>query len=1057
MGNEDRLAELLEQWEAAAANGRAVVPEELCRNSPTLLGEFTELLGQLGPVHAILKGDGKPLATAEELVGHINTGRFVPISFHAQGGLGVVFLADDQELHRPVALKRLQTLHAADASARARFHAEAEITGKLEHPGVVPVYGVGTDADGQPYYAMRFIHGTTLKDAAEQLHRSKNRNDPAWNLEFRRLLRSFVSICETMAYAHSRGVIHRDLKPANVMLGRYGETLVVDWGLAKVIDTANQNHQAGTAVEPICVQFDASGNTVGGSDTIDGEFKGSPAFMAPEQARGDWANVGTASDTYSLGATLYVLLTGKKPFEDASILHLFDDVKAGKFKPPILVDSTVPKALDAICRKAMSFHAKDRYASARHLADDIERWLADEPVSAWQEPWSLRVRRWMKRHRVLVWTASAIVLCVAIASSAAGIILGAKNRQLRKLNDDLSTSYTASRQEFEESHLALQGVVENVLARRRAGAEGAADAVRIDGLKKYRAYVNGFIDRNRGNVELRMQVAVALLRRGEIDIAIDAKENAIESCEQAKRSFEEITKADPDDREAQFGLASAIANRAIALVGMGRFADASPLLRDARDRFERLARDPSPIRMARLNSDASGQYPDSPAMQLARVTIVLTDVIPQVEAITHSKPGMPANASQLNAEQRRWIDAALFALTNGRELPLEAPIFIQHFAMILELLSVTGDGRGDAQRTTLERIAERNNVLIQSHPDFVELRLLTIESESRLAALAERDGKTHLVRKHLTNALEASLRLANAAREYDPFGIRDVAVVRLAEVSEKLAGIAGAEMNLPLATEYIQVCVQALDEYMAMKRHTPVVTARAVLVCVRMAVRASQHRDSRKAAESLYDAARKLCEIQLRESPGDPAFEIALVSSTIATAITRAANERPNRELIEGIEKLLDKLLADSPDDPILLIQRAMMTNARAAEASFVHNDVRRGIVLMDQALELLAAAEKLPAGAVEIATQKLWLEFQLASMLGMAAEDILKQKPKGDPEAQRLAARAIHILREQQKRSIPPTAFPEMDGMLQGLKHQRDDGILPLLLRLERRASGKE
>ncbi len=163
--------------------------------------------------------------------------RFRILRPHAKGGLGEVFVARDEELRREVALKQIQDRHADDARSRARFLLEAEVTGGLEHPGVVPVYGLGQYPDGRPFYAMRFVKGDSLKDAIERFYQAdaSGRDPGERSLEFRKLLGRFIDVCNAVGYAHSRGVLHRDLKPGNVMLGPYGETLVVDWGLAKVV------------------------------------------------------------------------------------------------------------------------------------------------------------------------------------------------------------------------------------------------------------------------------------------------------------------------------------------------------------------------------------------------------------------------------------------------------------------------------------------------------------------------------------------------------------------------------------------------------------------------------------------------------------------------------------------------------------------------------------------------------------------------------------------------------------------------------------------------------
>ncbi len=333
--------------------------------------------------------------------------RFRILRPHARGGLGEVFVALDSELNREVAVKQILDRHADDEDSRQRFMLEAEITGGLEHPGIVPVYGLGAHPDGRPYYAMRLVRGRTLKEAIEAFHADASLTESPGrrSLELRKMLRRFTDLCNAIEYAHSRGVLHRDIKPSNVILGKHGETLVVDWGLAKAVGTvaAGISSGEGAFIPP------SVGNS---SETVLGSAIGTPAYMSPEQAGGQLQTLGPRSDVYSLGATLYCLLTGRAPIEGQDVGELLRKVQSGQIRPPRSLDASIDKALEVVCMKALAVAPEDRYASSRALADDIERWMADEPVLAWREPGWRRVRRWVKRRRTLVTSSSVAAILV---------------------------------------------------------------------------------------------------------------------------------------------------------------------------------------------------------------------------------------------------------------------------------------------------------------------------------------------------------------------------------------------------------------------------------------------------------------------------------------------------------------------------------------------------------------------------------------------------------------------------------------------------------------------
>jgi len=343
-------------------------------------------------------------------------GQFRILRLHAKGGLGQVSVALDQELNREVALKEIQPRHADDPISRERFVLEAEITGGLEHPGIVPIYALGRSPDGRPYYAMRFIKGDTLKEAIDHFHQPDNPNRQApgaRQLELRQLLGRFIDVCNAMEYAHSRGVVHRDLKPGNVMVGKYGETLVVDWGLAKA--RGKSEIVGGEAELRPLSALSSSGQTQHGSAI------GTPSYMSPEQSVGNLEEIGPASDVYSLGATLYHVLCGRPPFEKEDLLELLAKVRRGDFPKPRAIVPEVPAALEAICLKAMSVQPGDRYSSVRSLADDLEHWLADEPIAAAPESPRERLLRFERKHRGVVRATGAATALVAVIAVVAAI------------------------------------------------------------------------------------------------------------------------------------------------------------------------------------------------------------------------------------------------------------------------------------------------------------------------------------------------------------------------------------------------------------------------------------------------------------------------------------------------------------------------------------------------------------------------------------------------------------------------------------------------------------
>lgn len=385
--------------------------------------------------------------------------RFRIISEHARGGLGEVLLAKDLQLNRQVALKRIREKWADHQHAKSRFQLEAEITGRLEHPGVVPVYALGQRADGEIYYAMRFIRGESLEAATEEFHSGDAAN--ATNLrtpEFRNLLRRFVDVCNTISYAHSRGIIHRDLKPANIMMGKYGETLVVDWGLAKQVGV--EEERLADAGESRILPESGSGS----APTQFGSAVGTPQYMSPEQATGRLDRMGPLTDVFGLGATLYHVLTNKPPQQEDSVERILDRVEHGEFRRPSEINPAVPLPLEAICLKALSIRPTERYSSPAELGEDIDRWLSDEPVAVCRDSFVVRATRWVRKHQTLSATTAVAAILLIVGGFVYSEIQHARDQReaqlqkeeqvrLTRLRDGLDTADSLVKQQINSGQL----------------------------------------------------------------------------------------------------------------------------------------------------------------------------------------------------------------------------------------------------------------------------------------------------------------------------------------------------------------------------------------------------------------------------------------------------------------------------------------------------------------------------------------------------------------------------------------------------------------------------
>jgi hypothetical protein len=329
----------------------------------------------------------------------------------AKGGMGEVHLAFDRQLQRHVALKVMTPELAASPGLAARFTQEAIVLGRLDHPHIVPIHDLGTDAQGSSYYAMKFVRGVTLKDVLTGLRKGQANIVNRYPLA--RLLEIFLKICDAVGSAHSKGIIHRDLKPANIMIGEFGEVMVMDWGIAKILN------------EPETALATEVPGVPGGTQY--GTVMGTPSFMAPEQAEGRLEAINECTDIYSLGAILYNILVLRPPIvREGPEADLLERVRAGQITPPLAFNEDVPdaavllhcphrqipEALSAVAMQALARDPARRYHDVPELQRDIVAYTAGYAPVAEHAGAFRQFRLTLRRNATYTAAASIIVLVI---------------------------------------------------------------------------------------------------------------------------------------------------------------------------------------------------------------------------------------------------------------------------------------------------------------------------------------------------------------------------------------------------------------------------------------------------------------------------------------------------------------------------------------------------------------------------------------------------------------------------------------------------------------------
>jgi serine/threonine-protein kinase len=940
--------------------------------------------------------EGRALAAPE--------GRFQLLRYHARGGLGEVFVALDRELNREVALKQIQARHADNPASRARFVIEAEVTGGLEHPGVVPVYSLGADGDGRPFYAMRFIRGETLKEAIGRFHdagRSDGQDAPVRELEFRRLLGRLIDACNAVAFAHSRGILHRDLKPANIMLGPYGETLVVDWGLAKRLGKPGQGGGEGGPDE--APGWSSLIPSASGSEATEaGSIVGTPAYMSPEQAEGDLARIGPESDVYSLGATLYTILAGRPAFETESVPGMLAKVREGAFPPPRAVAPKTPPALEAICLKAMSRDPSGRYPTALALAADLENWLGDQPVSAHREPWMARLARWARRHRTAVAAAVALLTTAVVALAVSTVLIGRER-------DNAERHRVVAETNFRQARRAIDDTLTRVSESRLLKVDGM-QPLRRELLRDALGYYQEFLEDHASDPSLRADLAAAYLRVADVTAQIGSKEDALAAARQAAALAEPLRPSGPDPAPQRDTRARALTMAALLHRDLGAIEQGIATLRQVHAlRREDLGSRPGDVEAALDLAEAMRTLAGllNTTGRRDEALSLLQEALDDLGPLARAHP----DAVEIRATRAEIEDDRVTALTEdgqAEEALREALRALEIWAQLVREAPDRDDfkeyqansyrGLAEAQRR-LHRVDEAIRSLESSiavtadlarrHPAVTEYAMTWAYALINVGSLRGMSGD-----------LPGSTRAFEEAREQ----LARLAAINPAEVQVQ-ASLARALTNLSVnyqmsgrVPEAIEQLEKARDILARLSDSNPTV------VDLQVSLSRAHHNlgvaygqlDRHADALAAFHASREIRERLVAGTPNDMLLRSSLAASTAGVAAALDRLGRPAeavplfRRAIEQERVAMTKSPAQAPFRVRLRQHygtlgrslRALGRSAEAAEAALARRDLSAGdpVALHDAARDLALAAGTPPA-AGESADPNLHAELAMEAL----------------------------------------------------------------------------
>ena len=627
-----------------------------------------------------------------------------------RGGIGRVLIAFDNHLGRDVAVKELLDVHDSDGSSMQavntiRFLREARVTGQLTHPNIVPVYEVGKRDDGSLYYTMKLVRGQTLTEALIECRSLKDRL---------KLLNHFVDLCQAIAYAHSRGVVHRDIKPQNVMVGQFGETVVLDWGIAKI---QGKDDVTGEKLEEEIQLFQEDFS----AKTLDGAILGTPTYMSPEQAAGKIDLIDERSDVWSLGTVLYEILTGQAPFYGKQHHQILNKVIESKLQPVRELCSDAPVELSAIAEKALQKERKLRYQTAKELADEVVSFQSGQKVQAYEYSlWEL-LGRFASKHKAPVMVA-LVALALLIATGLGAYSKVVKERDEARIQRDAAKKF---------ANLLIYDLGKEMAP--LPGWTPLREKLVESALEYYKANV----DAERGSEADRLELAGAYLKLADVAVSLGRAAQAKESLALAMNIYTDLLSANPVNNNALRALCS-VHNK------MGNLAKSQGDSKTAKEHFN------SSLKIA--SGLTSGPAPN----RSARIMTLKNNLDLGDLAFSEGKGAVAGEHFLKVVETGNEMTA-----TDSEDIEIQRSLS-EGYLKLGDLAKIEGRSRQASEN--LERALFIRERIAKSHPEIVDHQRDLVEGYIKSGDLAHVEGRPDKTWEYFNKALSISRNLA----ELDP-------------------------------------------------------------------------------------------------------------------------------------------------------------------------------------------------------------------------------------------------------------------------------------------------